>query len=78
MTTKEAFEIFLNDPHLVAKTYLTPTHKRALRRKLKADELGHDAMQKWLIQAGFTEKIDWKAPPKRLKIKKPVTEMTGV
>lgn len=79
MTTEEAFKIFLDHPDLVAKTLLTPTHKRALRRKLKAGELGHDAMQKWLIQAGFKEKIDWKAPRGiRVDNKKPDTEVSGV
>ena len=62
MTTKEAFEMFLSDPDLVAKTSLTPTHKRALRFKLKNGGVTHDAMHKWLLAAGFRENLDWKTP----------------
>lgn len=62
MTTEEAFVIFLNAPELVGKTDLSPVHKRALRLKLKAGQLKHDTMERWLTQAGFKESITWKAP----------------
>lgn len=62
MTIREAFEELLNSPALVGKSGLTAVHKRTLRHKLKTETLGEKAMKKWLLQAGFQVKTEWKLP----------------
>jgi hypothetical protein len=59
MTTKDAFEILLNDKEKCLEI-MSDEYYRVLKHRYAKGEIANSRIEKLLEQAGWTKKITWK------------------